>query len=138
MSAHFDALIAWFEHLTPSTLEQIGDYYAPAARFKDPFNDLAGIANVRRVYAHMFDSLEAPRFVVENRIEQGAQAFLVWRFEFGLRGRAMCIRGGSHMVLDEQGRIALHRDYWDAAEELYEHLPVLGGVLRLLKRRLAI
>jgi hypothetical protein len=28
----------------------------------------------------------------------------------------------------------MHRDYWDAAEELYEKLPVLGGLMRFLKR----
>ena len=38
-------------------------------------------------------------------------------------------------VLDEAGRITLHRDYWDAAEELYEKLPLVGGLMRWLKRR---
>ena len=32
------------------------------------------------------------------------------------------------------GRVVEHRDYWDAAEQLYEKLPLIGGVLRLLKR----
>ena len=35
------------------------------------------------------------------------------------------------------GRIAMHRDYWDAAEELYEKLPVLGGLMRWIRRRAA-
>jgi hypothetical protein len=43
--------------------------------------------------------------------------------------------GGSHLQLDGEGRITLHRDYWDAAEELYEKLPVIGGLMRWLKRR---
>jgi steroid delta-isomerase len=30
----------------------------------------------------------------------------------------------------------LHRDYWDAAEELYEKIPVLGSILRWLKSKL--
>ena len=42
---------------------------------------------------------------------------------------------GSHLVLDAQGRITLHRDYWDAAEELYEKLPGVGALMRWLKRR---
>ena len=46
-----------------------------------------------------------------------------------------CIRGGSHLVLADDGRIADHRDYWDAAEELYEKLPVVGGLMRWLKKR---
>jgi len=29
----------------------------------------------------------------------------------------------------------LHRDYWDAAEELYEKLPGIGAFMRFLKRR---
>jgi hypothetical protein len=31
--------------------------------------------------------------------------------------------------------VSEHRDYWDAAEELYEQIPVLGAVMRWLKRR---
>ena len=27
----------------------------------------------------------------------------------------------------------MHRDYWDAAEELYEKLPLLGALMRWLK-----
>ena len=47
------------------------------------------------------------------------------------------IRGASHLKFDGEGRIRYHRDYWDAAEELYEKLPVLGGLMRLLKKRAA-
>jgi hypothetical protein len=45
------------------------------------------------------------------------------------------IRGGSHLLLAADGRIAEHRDYWDAAEELYEKLPLIGGLMRWLKAR---
>ena len=38
-------------------------------------------------------------------------------------------------ILADDGRIRLHRDYWDAAEELYEKLPVLGHLMRWLRRR---
>jgi hypothetical protein len=38
-------------------------------------------------------------------------------------------------VLDSDGLITVHRDYWDAAEELYEKLPLVGGVMRWLKAR---
>jgi len=29
----------------------------------------------------------------------------------------------------------LHRDYWDAAGELYAKLPLIGAVMRWLRRR---
>ena len=46
------------------------------------------------------------------------------------------IHGASHLKFDTTGRIAYHRDYWDAADELYAKLPLIGPVMRYLKRRL--
>jgi hypothetical protein len=31
-----------------------------------------------------------------------------------------------------------HIDYWDAAEQIYERLPVLGNVLRPIRERLGL
>jgi hypothetical protein len=39
------------------------------------------------------------------------------------------------VVFNEEGRVTMHRDYWDAAEELYEKLPVVGALMRWLKKR---
>ena len=35
-------LIHWFEHLTPGTLDQLPQFYAAHAEFKDPFNEVRG------------------------------------------------------------------------------------------------
>ena len=71
-------------------------------------------------------------------ISQGDQCFLSWDFNFRFKRfsrELQTVRGGSHLVLDPQGLITLHRDYWDAAEELYEKLPAIGALMRWLKRR---
>ncbi len=134
-----DPLIHWFEHLTPDTLAQLADHYAPHARFKDPFNDVQGLPAIHQVFAHMFATLHEPRFVVTGRVQQGEQAFLTWHFHFRFQRfdttTPQTVRGATHLVFDGQGRVTLHRDYWDAAEELYEKLPGLGGLMRWLKRR---
>lgn len=134
-----DRIVDAFQTLTPAGVETLSALYAPDARFKDPFNDVQGLAEIQRIFRHMYVSLESPRFVITGRIVQGEQCFLTWEFHFAFkrfqRGKAQCILGGSHLVLDGEGRITLHRDYWDAAEELYEKLPVVGGLMRWLKRR---
>ena len=72
-----------------------------------------------------------------STIAQGNEAFLVWDFHLQFKGEteARMIRGSSHLRFDANGKIAYHRDYWDAAEELYEKLPVIGTVMRFLKRQ---
>ncbi len=108
----------------------------PHAYFKDPFNEVRGLAEVRRIFSPLFVVLERPRFVVTDSIVDGDQCFLTWNFEFHFRrfDRAT-VRGGSHLKLTADGRVDFHRDYWDAAEEWYEKLPLLGGLMRWLRKR---
>jgi len=100
-----------------------------------------GLDGVQRIFAHMFEALEDPRFTITARVVQGGECFLAWEFRFRFRGvrrgQEQLVRGGSHLKLADDGRIAWHRDYWDAAEEVYEKLPVLGTLMRWLKRRAA-
>lgn len=132
-------LVVFFETLTKTSVADLPLIYAPGARFKDPFNDVKGCAAISAIFSHMFVALEAPRFVVIERIIQGGQCFLTWEFRFRFKNyqqtTEQVILGASHIVFNEQGLVSLHRDYWDAAEELYEKLPIVGSVMRWLKRR---
>jgi ketosteroid isomerase-like protein len=133
-------VVALFEQLSPADMPRLAEVYDEAAQFKDPFNAVQGVAAIARIFEHMFATLEAPRFVVRERLASGDQAFLTWDFQFRTRGagvRAMSVHGASHLRFGADGRVTLHRDYWDAAEELYEQLPLLGALMRWLKRRLA-
>lgn len=129
----------YFEQLQPADIARLGQYYAADARFKDPFNDVRGVPAIARIFQHMFDSLDQPRFVVTHQLQQGSDAFLSWDFTFRFknfrRDQLQCIQGATHLKLDDAGLVTLHRDYWDAAEELYEKLPLVGGLMRWLKAR---
>lgn len=143
MSArHADArvarVVAMFESITPADVSRLGEFYASDARFKDPFNDVRGVPAIERVFAHMFVALDSPRFVVRDIVAEGDQCFLTWDFRFRMKRFArdeQLIRGASQIRFAPDGRIAMHRDWWDAAEELYEKLPLVGGLMRWLKRR---
>jgi len=131
-------LIELFETLQPADLVKLGDFYAADARFKDPFNEVCGVPAIRGVFEHMFVALEAPRFVVREAIVDGDQCFLAWDFIFRFKrfsNDEQIVRGGSHLRFGASGLIELHRDYWDAAEELYEKLPGVGALMRWLKGR---
>lgn len=126
----------FFEHLQAADLARLDTLYGAHAYFRDPFNEVRGLVGIRRVFEHMFEQLEAPRFEVLDAFASGDQAFLTWNFRFRLRGREVLIHGSSHLKLAPDGKVIYHRDYWDAAEELWERLPLLGSLLRRLKRRL--
>ncbi len=131
-------IVEAFETLTPADVARLGDFYAADAVFKDPFNEVRGISDIQRVFSHMYVALDAPYFVVKDVLVQGDQCFLSWDFCFRFRRfsrELQTVRGASHLKLGEHGLITLHRDYWDAAEELYEKLPGVGVLMRWLKRQ---
>jgi len=138
LAAVVDDIARFYETLTPLSLTRLDVFYARDARFKDPFNEVIGVAAIIRIFEHMFASVDAPRFIVHTRLVDGEQAMLGWDFLFGMRRRDIVIRGVSHLRFDGDGRVVLHRDYWDAAEELYAKLPVLGALMRTLQRRLSV
>lgn len=131
-------IVRLFETLAPADVARLGEHYAEDAFFKDPFNEVRGVPAIQRVFAHMFESLDEPRFIVVDVVAQDDDCFLTWDFLFRMRRfdrRLQTVRGATHLRWGPDGRIAWHRDYWDAAEELYEKLPVLGALMRWLKRR---
>ncbi len=131
-------LAAFYESLSPAALDRLGELYAPSARFIDPFNDVTGLQPLRRVFEHMFETLEAPRFVVVDAQAGARSGFLLWTFHFRRgNGRDQQILGSTHLRFDDEGRVLLHHDHWDAAGQLYETLPVLGMLMRWLRRRLS-
>ena len=136
-----ERLVAYWEGLTPAALARLPEVYTPDAYFRDPFNEVRGIAALTRIFAHMYETLDAPTFVIREAIAQGEAAVLLWDFEFRIRslepGTVRRIHGASHVRFAPDGRVCYHRDYWDAAGELYAQLPLVGPLARLLARRFA-
>jgi hypothetical protein len=134
-----ESLVTFFETLSPQSVAQMHTVYDAQARFKDPFNEVQGLPEIERIFRHMYVALDQPHFVVTDRVVDGTQAFLTWDFRFRFKRfdttKLQAVRGASHVVFNEQGLVTMHRDYWDAAEELYEKLPMVGGLMRWLKKR---
>lgn len=131
-------LIDFFQNLTPEMVGDFPEFYAANAYFKDPFNEVRGVEGIQRIFAHMFRQVEAPRFVVTDQVVDQVGATLVWEFRYGLRQwgkrKSNVIRGISHLRFDADGKVNYHRDYWDAAEELYAKLPLIGCLMSGLQR----
>jgi len=139
MSHTVEKIAVFFETLTPQSIERFSQFYTEDAYFKDPFNEVRGVPAIQRIFQHMYQTLDEPHFVVTARMVEGEQVFLSWDFHFRFRNfktsELQTIRGATHLRLAHDGRIRSHRDYWDAAEELYEKLPLVGALMRWLKRR---
>ena len=132
---------AFYERLTPADLASLREVYADDAAFRDPFNDVRGVDAIARIFTKMFAELDDVRFSTRETVVGEEGAMLVWDMTYRVRRwrprQAQSIHGATHLRFAPDGRIAWHRDYWDAAGELYAKLPLIGPLMRYLERRLA-
>jgi len=134
-------IVDLFNTIAPADIERLIEYYCEDATFVDPFNAVRGIAPIEQIFRHMFERLEQPRFEVLTVVGDAHEAMLTWDFRFRFRNTWLqrpsdpdqSIHGATRLVFAADGRVCLHRDYWDAAAEFYERLPLISPVLRRLR-----
>lgn len=127
-----------YQQLSSNRLEVLRDIYSPTICFEDPAHRIQGIEQLVTYFEGLFSNLTHCNFNIERVIEQEQQAFISWQMRFGHPrlngGREIQTPGASYLQFDE--KITLHRDYFDLGATLYEHVPVVGYAVKLLKRRL--
>lgn len=131
----------FLETLHPDGMGRLDQLAAPDIHYHDPFIDARGLPNVRRVFARVFEDIEDPRYTFTHTACDGDTCFLRWHFTC----RPMSIRRGlpwicdgiTELHFDPQGRVLAHWEHWDAGEQVYEKLPVLRTIIRLVKKRIS-
>jgi len=85
----------------------------------------------------MYTQVNNPHFKIVSGLAQQSEAWLEWDFLFEQDGKPWVVRGASKLCFDAEGKITNHRDFWDTGEELYAKLPVIGVLVRWLRKRLS-
>lgn len=128
-----------FATLTPCRVNALCERVSEDVHFRDPFNDLHGRDALRRLLIDMFARTEQPVFDLDEICWQasGRIGWLRWRFSACLPvvGR-LHIEGCSRVIIDENGRVCEHFDYWDSAP-VYFRLPFIGRLLGVVYQRIS-
>lgn len=160
---HFDPelkrYIDFYESLSPDTVNQVRKIFSVDATFIDPFNHIHGHDKIIMLFNDMFNKVEEPAFVVMSsawatpRIttpdhplpkdvlphDTAGLAMLRWQFSMaGKRGKLVTIDGMSEVFFGATGRVFRHVDYWDPTPEVYEKVPLVGGIIRRVRKRIGV
>jgi steroid Delta-isomerase len=129
------AVAGLYNNMTPAKLEQLGDIYGPGVEFRDPIHDATGLAQLRNVLAVRFKQLAGASVNVVDAHGDDRTGFLLWSVKYHHRGESREIHGTSHFKFANDGRISEQRDHWDASFVVYGELPVLGWLMKMVKRK---
>jgi hypothetical protein len=98
---------------------------------------VTGLPALTDYFAELYRHLESCSFTFDDQVVQGQSAMLTWTMS--LRhprlngGQLVTVPGSTHIRFHE--KVTYHRDYFDGGAMLYENLPLIGLVIRMIKER---
>ena len=131
-----------FAGLEASNLDRLGLLYADDIHFSDPLHEVHGLIDLSRYFEQLYANVSELDFDFSGFDEvRDGQGYLRWTMRYRhprLNGGApITLEGCSLLFWNAEGKVTRHQDFFDAGALLYEHIPLLGGAIRWLRRRLA-
>ncbi|KEY59743.1 nuclear transport factor 2 family protein [Serratia sp. DD3] len=138
---------------TPSVISKCLDFYSelnsekiallpliyhPQIELVDPLGQHTGIAAVEAYFRSLLTRTAHCRFSIDTYFSQDQQTCLNWIMSYSHpkleKGRTLELEGCSILRVQDD-KIIWQRDYYDMGAMLYEHIPLLGPVIKQLKKR---
>lgn len=136
---------AWVEHFTQTygdfTGEKLGErmreLYASELFFNDTVHthhQRSALINYLEDTRERLDDMSVE--VLDSRIA-GNDLYLRWimrtDFQAGFREVSAETIGMSHLRFNDEGEVILHQDFWDSRQGIFEHIPVVGGLIEWVR-----
>lgn len=125
-----------FQRLNTGSLHLLAELYSEQVVFQDPFRRIEGLSALRQYFAKLYQNAISTSFVFEEECTGKGKAIVSWTLS--LRhprlngGDLIQVPGVSHIRY--RNKVYYHRDYFDGGALLYEHVPLLGSIVRAVKR----
>jgi hypothetical protein len=133
---------SFFSSFAPDRVQTLlAETYGPDVYFNDTLKAVRGLEALGHYLKESAEAVEDCRVQIHETTRTGNDEHLVrWsmmiRFRKLRRGVDTWTIGMSHLRFDAQGRVVYHQDYWNAADGLFQHIPLLGSAIAAIKRRL--
>lgn len=134
---------AIYREFRPLTRHELAACYREDVVFVDPAQRIEGLDALTAYMNALAAGLVYCRFefteVAAGRDDDMPTAFVAWQMRFAHRslkgGRELVVPGVSQLHL-EGDRVSFHRDFYDLGAMVYEHVPLLGALVRTVRMRL--
>src|SRR5690554_6369725 len=115
----------------------LNEIYSDNVLFIDSIHRISGIENLKSYFKKLDTNLIEGSFRFIDQSIRDNTAYLQWEMNLRLKRPRKNVKASGISVLTVEQKITRHRDYFDAGELFYENIPLLGKIIRFLKKKIA-
>ena len=119
-----------------------GQLYASELHFSDALMMTRDRDRVVEHFQGLVDAGTAVQVEILQTIVSEADVYLIWSMQAEFTPVRQSVVsdtiGVTHLRFNEAGRVVLHQDFWDTGLGFYQHIPVLGRVVKSINRRFVV
>lgn len=135
---NFKTLYSELCDITPDDLPKV---YSDDVTFIDPVCSHEGIKAVQKYFDGLLTNASSCKFDIHEVIscsDASITHVVNWtmHLKFKKSSKLILLNGTSQLKVTGD-KISYHKDYYDLGEMVYEHIPVLGFIVKKIKAKLA-
>ena len=135
-----EKFLEMYQKLSGENLDTLQSVYREDIRFIDPSNVIVGIDNLTSYFSALYKNIDSIDFSFHQPLILENKGYVSWEMTFRhsrlAGGKPITVEGVTYLEFDDKGMVFHHRDYFDLGAMLYEHIPLLGRLLKSIKRGL--
>jgi hypothetical protein len=129
----------YYETFDQASFESLSEIYAENVVFIDPVHKICGLEGLKKYFNETCSNLTYCQFIFIDEVIDEQSACLKWRMEYShgsLKNNARLSLVGVSIVLFANDKITSQEDFYDMGAMVYEHIPLLGRVIGMIKARM--
>ena len=128
-------------HLDETTARnQTEKVYAPEAFLNDTLKTIHGSPAIRDYFIRTAQGLDSMTVTFDDVAVSGKNYYFRWTMDTRMKhlapGKTVRTIGVTMVRFDPQGRVMLHQDFWDSAQGVWDHVPVIGPTIRWIQSKI--
>ncbi|MFT7088340.1 MAG: limonene-1,2-epoxide hydrolase [Glaciecola sp.] len=132
---------SFYTDLASMKIDDLSLIYSLDVLFIDPISQHRGLAAIEIYFAKLLENIKDCHFVIHSQQTcDNGQCIVNWTMKFKTakmkQGKPITVDGITMLKL-ENDKITFQRDYYDLGQMVYENIPLLGIIIKKIRRSMA-
>ncbi len=116
--------------------EVLLETYTEDVKFVDPVKTINGLDELTHYFENLYKRVDKCHFILSNYLPNTHHYSLEWVMHLQhqkiSKNQEIHLDGASFIQFNGE-KVSYHRDYYDLGALVYEHLPILGSVIKKVR-----